>query len=209
MNRRQFSLSIGAAAATPLVLSNPVIAGTEPSWSLIADITESCSCEIPCPCNFGRPTDLRCEGSRLIQINSGDIDGLDPAGVAFVATFEMGKWAKIYLDESLNDAQVEAFDKALASPFKGFKKLMRSMDRVPISVERTADKVRFSVPESTVEIALLRGLNGQPITIDNLPSPAFHNYTQYESVVHQHKSIDAEFSHSGTNGFTSKMIANG
>ena len=108
-----------------------------------------------------------------------------------------------------SDAQVEAFNKVLPTAFKGFKKLMQSMERAPIAVERTADKVRFSVPESTVEIAVMRGLDGQPITIDNLPSPVLRNYTQYESLVHRHQSSNAEFSYIGTNGFTSKMITNG
>ena len=209
MNRREFNRYMGAAAAIPAALSTPVIAATDTSWSVIADIAESCSCEIPCPCNFGRPTDLCCEGSRLIQINSGNIDGLDLAGIAFVVSFEMGKWTKIYLEESLSDAQVEAFNQVLPTAFKGFKKLMQSMHRAPISVERTADQVHFSVPESTVEIAVIRDLDGKPITIDNLPSPVFHNYTQYESLAHRHQSSHAEFSYTGTNGFTSKMIASG
>ena len=55
----------------------------------------------------------------------------------------------------------------------------------------------------------MRGLNGKPITIDNLPSVAYHKYTQYESVVHTHKSDGGDFSHKGTNGFTSVMIAQG
>ena len=78
-----------------------------------------------------------------------------------------------------------------------------------LSVTRTDETVRFSVPESTVEIKLMRGLNGKPITIDNLPSPVFHDYRQYESVVHAHASADAEWSYAGTNGFTSQMIAKG
>lgn len=209
MNRREFNLYVSAAAAMPAALSTPVVAATDSSWTVVADIAESCSCEIPCPCNFGRPTDLVYEGSRLIQIKSGTIDGADLAGIAFVVSFEMRTWAKIYLEESLSDEQVEAFNKILPIAFNGFKKLMKSMERAPIAVERTADKVRFSVPESTVEIAIVRGLDGKAITVDNLPSPVLRNYTQFESVIHRHQSSEAEFSYSGTNGFTSKMITNG
>ena len=31
------------------------------------------------------------------------------------------------------------------------------------------------------------------------------HYTQYESTVHTHEGGDARFSHTGTNGFTSRM----
>jgi hypothetical protein len=206
MKRRQFNLGVGAAIAAPAVLNTAAAAAAAPSWSLTADVAESCSCEIPCPCNFGRPTELRCDGSRLIQITEGSVGGADLAGISFIATFEMRKWTRIYVDESLSEAQMQAFDKIFPIAFKGFHKLMRSMERVPLTVERTAETVRFSVPASTVEIKLLKGIDGKSITIDGLPSPAFFNYKQYESVVHTHKSEDAEFSHSGTNGFTSKMI---
>lgn len=209
MKRREFNLFMGAAAALPTALSARAMAESGATYSLVADVAESCSCEIPCPCNFGRPTDLTCHGSRLIQITSGTVEGLDLAGVGFVVTFEMGKWTKLYLDERLSDAQSAAFDKALPTVFGGFKKLMRSMERVPLTVARGSDVVRFSVPESSVEISLMRGRNGKPIAIENLPSPVFHEYRQYESVVHRHASADAEFSYSGTNGFTSKMIVSG
>lgn len=209
MKRREFNLAMGAAAAAPAVLSSAAAVAAARTWSLTAHVAESCSCEIPCPCNFGRPTELRCDGSRLIQITEGSMGGADLAGISFVATFEMGKWTRIYVDESLNEEQMQAFDKMFPVAFKGFHKLMRTMERVPLSVERTAETVRFSVPASTVEIKLLKGIDGKSITIDGLPSPVFFNYTQYESVVHTHKSESAEFSHSGTNGFTSKMIASG
>lgn len=207
MKRRDFNLGLGAAVVAPSVLS--AHAATRNGWSLVADVAESCSCEIPCPCNFGRPTDLTCHGSRLIEVRSGSAAGLDLAGVSFVVTFEMGEWTRLYVDETLNDAQVAAFDAALGTAFAGFRKLMSTRASVPLSVTRTDETVRFSVPESTVEIKLMRGLNGKPITIDNLPSPVFHDYRQYESVVHAHASADAEWSYSGTNGFTSQMIAKG
>lgn len=208
MKRREFNLALGAAAAAPAVLSAGAIAAGD-TWTILADVAESCSCEIPCPCNFGRPTDLTCHGSRLIQIRTGSVGGLDLAGVSFVVTFEMGKWTKIYVDESHTDAQQAAFEAALDTAFAGFKKLMRAQSSGPLTVIRSDDTLRFSVPESTVEIKRMSGLDGKPITIANLPSPFFHGYTQYESVVHAHASADAEWSYAGTNGFTSQMIAKG
>ncbi len=209
MKRRDFNFYVGAAAAVPTILSTQSVAAAAPAdgWAFNADVAESCSCEIPCPCNFGRRTDLKCEGSRLIQITDGAVHGLPLAGVSFVATFDMGNWTRIYADEAMTGAQRQAFEQIFTLAFGGFKKLMQAQEFVPLQVERSAEKVSFSVPDSSVEIALMRGLNGKPITIDGLPSAAFHNYVQYASVVHRHKSAAAEWSHTDTNGFTSRMIA--
>ena len=194
-------------AAVVLSMGAPTknVAATAQEWSVAADVAESCSCDVSCPCNFGQPTASRCDGSRLIAIDEGHYGGVDLSGVTFIVTFEMREWSKIYVDDRISDVQMEALEQLLPVAFGGFHRGMRSLQRVALTIERTEDMVRFSVPESTVEIQLMRGIDGQPITIDGLPSPAFVDYTQYQSVVHTHSSSDAEFSHSGTNGFTSRM----
>ena len=206
MNRRDFNRIIGAAAIAPagLAAADDARAAT---WSLEANLAECCSCEIPCPCNFGRPTELRCDGNRLIEIVKGDLDGEDLAGLRFLVTFEMGKWTRIYIDESLDDAQQATLDKLLPLAFAGFVGGARVIERVPLSVTRTDELITITAPESRVEMKPLAGLDGSRIRIDGLPSNTFHDYVQYESVVHTHDGPDDQWSHTGTNGFTSRMIA--
>jgi hypothetical protein len=201
MPRRITLLIAVAVLAAPAASSMQ----TPAAWSVNAAVAESCSCGVTCPCNFGNPTQAPCNGSRLIQINAGHHGGVNLAGVSFVVTFRMGQWAKIYVDETISDPQMKALEGLLPVAFGGFHKTMRSLQRVPLTVERTGETVRFSVPESTVAIERVRGLGGKPITVDGLPSPAFIGYTQYRSTTHTHKSADAEFSYTGTNGFTSTM----
>ena len=55
--------------------------------------------------------------------NDDAIDGASLAGIGFVVTFEMGKWARVYLDESLDAARVEAFEQLFPLAFAGFAKL--------------------------------------------------------------------------------------
>lgn len=205
MNRREFTASLAAASAAPALLGTANVLAA-PHWALSADIAECCTCAIPCPCNFGRPTKKACLGNRLIQITEGNIDGASLAGVSFLATFDMGNWVRIYVDETVDDARMKAFEAVFPLAFQGFDKLMVARERVPLTVKRTADTVSFAVPDSAVEMKLMAGLNGKPVTIANLPSPVFHDYTQFESVVHRHRSASGEFSASETNGFTSKMI---
>jgi hypothetical protein len=196
--------------AGAVVLAAATVSSSQPAapaWSVRANVAESCSCAVSCPCNFGNPTEAPCNGTRLIEIERGHHAGVNLSGVSFAVTFRMGQWSRIYVDETITDAQMKAFEALLPVAFAGFHKGMRSLQRVPLSIERTENTVRFSVPESTVAIERVRGLNGKPITIDGLPSPAFIGYTQYRSTTHTHKSADGEFTYAGTNGFTSRMEA--
>lgn len=209
MNRRDFGKALlGSAVASRLVVPAPALA-QDRRWSFRATVAECCSCAIPCPCNFGRPTDRPCHGNRLIQLREGEFEGVDLSGTSFVVTFLMGQWTRLYIDQNLPQAKATALDGLLPAAFAGFHRLARTIERVPLTVQQGSGTFAFSVPESTVEMKLVPGLDGGPIRISGLPSPAFFDYVQYESVVHSHRSADAEWSHSGTNGFISEMRLHG
>ena len=179
------------------------VAADRRAWSFVADVAECCSCDIPCSCNFGRPeTDKPCQGSRLISIREGQLDGASLAGIHFIVTFHMGQWTRIYLDDSMSAEQLAATERLLPVAFAGFDRGARVKEAVSMTIERGEGTLRYSVPESTVEMRLMPGLNGQPIRVDQ-------DYIQYESVVHTHNGPDANWSYSGTNGFQSVMRASG
>ena len=209
MNRRDVSKLIGAAAIAPTAFAVFDESKAASSWSLIANLAECCSCEIPCPCNFGRPTDLRCDGNRLIEISEGHVGEMDLAGVRFLVTFEMGKWTRIYIDDSLSDFQMKAFEAILPLGFAGFHGLAQTIESVPFSVERSSDMIRISTPDAAVRMKPLAGINGDLIKVDGLPSKTFFDYVQYVSVEHVYRGPGRQWSHSETNGFTSRMIASG
>jgi hypothetical protein len=211
MHRRDFSkllAGLGGFAMVPGIQPVRALAAEPRRWSFRADVAECCSCSVPCPCNFGRPVDT-CFGNRLIQIREGDFEGAPLGGISFLVTFQMGRWTRIHIDESLSAARSATLDALLPVAFAGFNNLARAKERVPLTVEASADGLRFSVPDSAVEMRLVAGLGGEPIRISGLPSPAFHDYVQYESVVHRHSSADGEWSYSATNGFRSEMRASG
>ncbi len=200
------TLPVGVALAL-VILSAPPRAA-EPNWHLVATVAESCSCTVSCPCNFGgEPTRNPCEGNRLIAIRSGHYEGTDLAGVSFLVTFHMRNWSKIYLSDKVSDQQGKAVEALLPIAFAGFHRGMLSFTKAPITMDITEKRVRFSGPESSVEMDVLSGFGGKPVKVLNLPSPVFQDYTQYKSVSHTHASDKATWSHSGTNGFTSTMEA--
>ena len=207
MNRRDFQKMLGAAAIVPAGLAQSYAARAQSAWSLEANLAECCSCEIPCPCNFGLPTKQRCDGNRLIEITDGHYGDDEIAGLRFLVTFEMGKWTRIFVDDALSDSQQATLDKLLPEAFAGFVGLSQTIERVPLAVTRSSEMITISTPESEVEMTPLAGLDGSRITIDGLPSNTFHDYVQYQSVKHVHNGPDRQWSHTGTNGFTSRMIA--
>jgi hypothetical protein len=208
MDRREFGKLVGSLTVAPALLPS-ITSAQAPRWSLVANVAECCTCAIPCSCNFGRPEAGMCHGTRLIQIREGQLDGDDLAGIDFVVTFQMRVWSRIYVDERLDAARAATLERLLPVAFQGFERNARAKMRAPLTIEETADGFRFSVPESTVEMKLLPGLDGGRIVITGLPNPAYRDYVQHESVVHAHRSSDGEWSHSGTNGFRSVMLTNG
>ena len=190
-----------------LILTAPPRAA-EPNWHLVATVAESCSCTISCPCNFGgEPNRTPCEGNRLIAIKSGHYETTDLAGVSFLVTFNMRNWSKIYLSDKVTAAQEKAVEALLPIAFAGFHRGMLSFTKAPITMDITEKRVRFSGPESSVDMEVLKGFNGKAVKVMNLPSAVFQDYTQFKSVSHTHTSATHSWSHKGTNGFTSKWEA--
>lgn len=197
------------ALITSLVLSMTVpSAARQPSWRISATVAESCSCTVSCPCNFGgEPSHMPCEGNRIISIDQGQYDNVDLAGVQLLVTFNMRNWSKIYVSDKVSDRQMKAVEALLPLAFAGFHRGMLSFTKAPITMEATESRVKFSGPESSVEMEVLKGFNGKAVKVLNLPSAVFQDYTQYKSVSHTHTSATHSWSHKGTNGFTSHWEA--
>jgi hypothetical protein len=206
--RRTFFRTLGATIAVPLISLRAALAQTPlgVNWHVTATVAESCSCAISCPCNFGsEPTHMPCHGNRLISIKSGHYQDVDLSGVAFLVTFMMRDWSKIYLSDRASASQMAAVQALLPIAFSGFHRGMLSFAKAPLTMQIAENRVAYSVPESSVDMELMRGFDGKPVKVLNLPNPAYQDYTQYRSVVLRHESADRKFSYSGTTGFTSTM----
>lgn len=178
-------------------------------WAIKADFTNSCSCNVVCPCLFdSSPTLGHCDDNSLFEIKSGHYDGVRLDGISVVTTGRVGEWVKYYVSDDATDEQMEAAVQLLKASLPFFADMeVLAIEKVPVAVERSASKVKFSVPASTVEIEMMTGRDGKPIRIQNLPAAYTVGHTQYKSITNSHKSDDKEFAYSGTNAFTSKIDA--
>jgi hypothetical protein len=181
-------------------------------WSVKADYTDACCCQPSCPCFFGSaPTLGYCEGVSVVEFEEAHYGGVRLDGVKVVAVYRGNSWIKFYVGDKASEEQTEAAVKLLPA-FEEFFAIENVLEvkNVPISVERTDETVKISTPNTTSEIEIMKGKNGKPIKIDNLPWPSFpgpplNDHTQYRTIVLKHEGKDQRFEYSGTNGFTAKI----
>jgi hypothetical protein len=118
---------------------------------------------------------------------------------------------KFYVSDKADEAQTKAAVELLPT-FDEFFAIdnVLEVQNVPITVEREGEQIKVSVPNSMIEIEVMKGKNGKPIKIDNLPwtgfpGPPLLDHTQYKSVVLKHEGGEEAFEHSGTNGVTARF----
>ncbi len=179
-------------------------------WAIKADVAAACNCAVPCPCGTGSPpTRGYCEHNALIDIKEGHYKGVNLDGLSFVFSQRSGDWVKYYLSEDATDEQLAAVQKLMPATLPPMSKSkVLSAEKGPISVERTATTVKFSVPESKVEMELVPGPDGKPVIKQNHPHPwKAIDLVQYKAGVLSHKSQDKEFSYPDANAYTAKIDA--
>ena len=215
MNRRSAVWSIlSVAFAAGRTGRQPAPLPQDRTWAVRARYTDTCGCPPTCPCLFGSMPSLGyCEGITLIEIESGHFEGVQLDGVAVLAAYRGGEWMKFYVTNEADETQTEAVIKLLPA-FEDFfaSDNILQVSNAPISVQRSADRIKITAPDTHAEIEIMRGVNGQPIHIENLPAPGFpaptfHEHTQYRSIVVKHDAADKQFEYSGTNGFTARIEA--
>ena len=163
-----------------------------PDFHLTATVAESCSCTVSCPCNFGgESSHTPCEGNRIVSIEQGHYNDVDLAGVQMLVTFQMRTWSKIYISDKVSEQQMAAVEALLPLAFAGFQKGMLSCTKALVTMEVSATRVRFSGPESAVDMEVMQGFNGQAVKVLNLPAAVFQDYTQFRSVSHTHTSPES------------------
>jgi hypothetical protein len=184
--------------------ANSVMTGR---WSIKADYAGSCSCEVTCQCFFGTPPPLGyCETTGLVELKRGHYGDVDLSGLSVVYATSFAKWMKIYVSEHATDAQLEILPSVIAKLDNVFAMTeVVSVERAAISVARSEGRVKFSLPTTQVEIEMMKGVDDKPIKIANLPQAYLRDHTQYRTIENRHESHDQQYSHKGTDGFTSRI----
>ena len=128
-----------------------------PAWWMKGDWFDVCSCDLPCPCEFGQnPTNNHCEGVLTHHIREGvygDVR-LDDLSLIVLAQFDGNIWKGeaavdygIFIDERADERQREALLSVFSGQAGGFPAVMaelmgdkpRGVEFVPITFEIADD----------------------------------------------------------------------
>ena len=159
------------------------------------------------PLPAGPGEDIR----RLIE--SGHYEDVALDEVKVLAVYRGGKWIKFYVTDEADEAQTDAVVKLLPT-FEDFFAIenVLEVENVPLSVKRDGERITISTPNTLAEVEMMKGSNGGPIKVENLPAPGlpfpeFIDHTQYRTLTLKHEAEDKQFEYSGTNASTARVEA--
>ena len=172
------------------------------AWNLTGSYTETCSCELMCPCNLtfnhGATYDF-CRVTLVFNIREGDIEGTDIAGLKVAAIADTpkvmtdGNWRLgVFIDEHATDEQfdklVQVFGGQLGGPMGALTPLVGEMlgvQRAAIEVHDDGLRHRVRVGEVIefeIEDIVPFGVEtGRPVRFDGMFHPVGPNLTMAEA----------------------------
>ena len=172
------------------------------AWNLEGSYTETCSCELMCPCNLSLDHGATYDFCRVVlafNIREGAIDGTDVAGRRVVAIADTpkvmteGNWRLgVYIDDQSTDEQfdklVQVFGGQLGGPMAALAPLVGEMAGVErAAIEFVDDGFRHSVRvgntiDFEVEDVVPFGKeDGQPVRFDGMFHPVASDLTMAEN----------------------------
>jgi hypothetical protein len=101
-----------------------------PSWHIVGDWFDNCSCAVPCPCTFAQAPDYGfCESVLFWHVREGHYGDVKLDNLSFV---RVGRWegdlrarkatgvAGLYIDDHADDRQMEALPAIIGGRAGGF-----------------------------------------------------------------------------------------
>jgi hypothetical protein len=172
------------------------------AWNLTGSYSETCSCELMCPCNLsfnhGATYDF-CRATLAFDIREGAVDGTDIAGRKVVLIADTpkvmtdGNWrVALFVDDGATDAQFDAlvgvFSGQLGGPMAGLAPLIGEMlgvQRASIELEddgllhrvRVDDMIDYEV-EDIVPFGVE---TGEPVRFSGMFHPVGSDLTMAEA----------------------------
>jgi hypothetical protein len=172
------------------------------AWNLTGSYTETCSCELMCPCNLsldhGATYDF-CRVTLVFNIREGQVEGVDIGGRKVVAIADTpkvmteGNWRLgVFIDDQASDEQfeklVQVFGGQLGGPMAALGPLVGEMlgvERAAIEVDDDGLVHRVTVGDVIdfeIEDIVPFGVeSGRPVRFDGMFHPVGSNLTMAEA----------------------------
>ncbi len=184
------------------------------AWNLTGSYSETCSCELMCPCNLsldhGATYDF-CRATLAFNLRQGAVEGTDVAGrkVVLIAdtpkVMSEGNWrVGVFIDDGATDAQfdalVQVFSGQLGGPMAGLAPLIGEMlgvQRASIDLEddglvhsvRVDNLIDFEIKD----IVPFGVETGEPVRFSGMFHPAGSDLTMAEARRSQISAFGIEY----------------
>src|SRR5207253_10744467 len=139
--------------------------GDIPSWHIVGDWFDNCSCAVPCPCTFAQaPDNGFCESVLFWHVREGHYGDVKLDNLSFVRVgrWEGDLWARqasgvagLYIDEHADDRQMAALPAIIGGRAGGFPgwvnecfsggRQARGVERAKIAFEIAPDEAHWGV----------------------------------------------------------------
>lgn len=184
------------------------------AWNLTGSYSETCSCELMCPCNLsldhGATYDF-CRATLAFNLRQGAVEGTDVAGrkVVLIAdtpkVMSEGNWrVGVFIDDGATDAQfdalVQVFSGQLGGPMAGLAPLIGEMLGVQrASIELEDDGLVHSVRVDNLidfeikDIVPFGVETGEPVRFSGMFHPAGSDLTMAEARRSQISAFGIEY----------------
>jgi hypothetical protein len=160
-----------------------------PSWHIVGDWFDNCSCAVACPCTFAQaPDNGFCESVLFWHVREGHYGDVKLDNLSFV---RVGRWegdlwaskatgvAGLYIDEHADDRQMEALPAIIGGRAGGFPgwvnecfsggRQTRGVERAKITFEIAPDQAHWGVEIAGKVKAWAKALLGPTSTSGNYP----------------------------------------
>jgi len=183
-----------------------------PGWKVQGTYNEACAAEGHCPYYFGRDVEGGCRYFMVFRIKEGKVNDVDLSGITvvyngdilypkFADFMEHGSEGGIYVSDDATPQQREVLDTLVTTNMGGlFLKKNFGVKYVKIDVEETDGTVHFKTPFGEMKQSQMKGLDGGPIRIENVPIPVLKNLKHCHTDFWTYKDHGKDFSYKNRNG---------
>jgi len=163
------------------------MAELKPGWQVRGTYNEACAAEGHCPYYFGRDVEGGCRYYMVFRIEEGKVNDVDLAGITVIYNGDIlypkyadfmryGSEGGIYVSDNATEEQRKVLDTLVTTNIGAlFMKKNFGVKYVRIEVEETDGTVHFKMPFGEMKQFLVKGLDGGPIRIENVPMPVLKN----------------------------------
>jgi hypothetical protein len=159
----------------------------KPGWQVKGTYNEACAAEGHCPYYFGRDVEGGCRYFMVFRIKEGKVNDVDLSGITaiyngdilypkFVDFMQKGSEGGVYVSDNATEEQRTVLDTLVSTNIGAlFMKKIFEVKYVKIDQEETDGTFRVKMPFGEMEQFLMKGLDGGPIRIENVPIPVLKN----------------------------------